>query len=92
MLRRGNPLPTIRLVTLFACFPVCWFFAALGLLFVLVMLASAYNRDTLTSTSSDADAIPAPQHPKSWWWLIAVIITIVIPTAVLLVIWLAPEW
>ncbi len=75
-------------MTLFACFPVCWFFAALALLFVLMMLAGAFKRD---EAATEPDPAPEPQE-RSWWLLIAIIITIVVPTGMLLMIWLAPEW
>ena len=86
---RGLRFPRIRSVTpLFACFPVCWFFAALALLFVLVMLAGAYKHD---EASTEPIQSSEPQE-RSWWLLIAIVITIVIPTGMLLMIWLAPDW
>ncbi len=63
---------------------------ALGLLFVLVLMLGAYNR-------SVEDEPPAPKSEDapaltSKWFLLAVAIAIVIPAAMLLMIWLAPDW
>ena len=77
---------------LFSCIPVCTFFTALGLLFALVMVLGIYNRDALPPAPTEPSELPDAPRERSWWLIIAVIITIIVPTSVLLVIWLAPEW
>lgn len=72
---------------LYACFPVLTFFAALGLLAVLVVLVGAYNRP---ATSQPQE--PSAKAEFTWQWAIAIIITIVVPLGMLLAIWLLPEW
>jgi hypothetical protein len=76
---------------LFACIPVCSFFTALGLLFAIVMAIGAYNHDAPANVEPVPTSVETPLA-RSPWLLIAIIITLIVPSSVLLVIWLAPEW
>jgi mannose/fructose/N-acetylgalactosamine-specific phosphotransferase system component IIC len=76
--------------SLFACVPVCTFFTALGLLGFLIVLIGAYNRTDEEAKSAAASS--AEPWQLTGPWVIAIAITIVVPTLMLLGMWLLPEW
>jgi hypothetical protein len=71
---------------LYACFPVFTFFAALGLLAVMVVLVGAYHKPAAQPHE------PVQGAGFTWQWAVAIVITIVVPLLMLIGIWLLPEW
>jgi predicted MFS family arabinose efflux permease len=74
---------------LFACVPICYTFAALGIIGLIVVITGAHHLEKIDQQSDEKTTTEPGYGPPRWWVMVLLFVVII---GHFLLIWAWTEW